>query len=802
MGNAENILTGILGVGRRANPPPRSLVRDMAGGTARGVGNVAGTGVGLYFGIPWFWNNSGIVGKSLMIGSAVAAITIATRGVNGLIKNASRLAVAGFLAVGGYSLYRAFTSAAAPKIPVAPNVTVNPLGEEDALRAGRIVNKLNPDAIPTGVDPALERAAKAAELEKAAELDTSNPAKNVTGVFDNAGNPMTTPIADKATELSPSRIPAVQRTRPLAPFAPATGSLNSIDTAPLTRAPIGEFDGIDRSAAPQTVDGIDTAHSLISEEPVARSNKTVAPEAPAVEDALNVTDNAKARAAYKDGVPADKPLLNAAEGVSQIVEDSGMAALRSERTAEATALKGGRVSANLPIGGTALGVAVGGYIAYNLPKWAEMDRVFADSLVASDDLTPLAAAKFKEVSGEIQNILMTDLGISTADWTGFASLPITAGAEYAAYTKFQTWLDKYAPDLDPALAKELSMSLLTPDTIRSEIISDFIKEMPVIVTNNTPAILRPAIAANAALTTALKDYRKEVYRENEHLYRGFTALGTEDLQLERQYLLETGNKAKLENLDQFISLKENVESARSDFQTSVVGLISQPDGFKTALSVVDSPKVHLGYIDRFAKSETSQLKDGIESANARMSDITETFSKVGQRGMAPSTSEVQSIVAHYNLTEAYGTDFFDNMTPEKAQTILKQERALKEETISTAQSSFTARIDDLASRHPTVAEYIRAKNDEKWLNHRAPRRELLDNPQRMDAYLVDRLDGNSAKKGAAISLTNNSPVMDSSEIRRDYTLATDPASLSDNHNIEPTEPLKVVNSTPALTPLR
>ena len=159
-------------------------------------------------------------------------------------------------------------------------------------------------------------------------------------------------------------------------------------------------------------------------------------------------------------------------------------------------IKSSRLGANIPGMGAVLGV--GGAI---LTSNAHADqRDYADMLHAQGVISEDALKDYYDLNSRTENSFSADIGISTVDPTGI-SIVVTGIVEINALLNFKDWADKYAPHLNEDQFQALSMSAISDNSARTDMLLEAVSMLPN-STENVPEFLHAAIEANNAFEVA------------------------------------------------------------------------------------------------------------------------------------------------------------------------------------------------------------------------------------------------------------------------------------------------------------
>lgn len=222
-----------------------------------------------------------------------------------------------------------------------------------------------------------------------------------------------------------------------------------------------------------------------------------------------------------------------------------------------------RLGANTPAIG--MGVGVGAAALTNRALAGQKD--LAEQMKDEGVLSQGAYEEYIALNQKTEALLHGDIGLSTADPTGL-SVIVTAGVEMKAHRDFKNWADEHAPHLTSQQFDSLSMSLVTGESARTEMLNEAVSRLP-FSTQGQPEILHDVIEARA-----LRDQLSAAPFENGGFDPG------------------------LFDEDAFVA-------AQNDLRQEMENLMSDPQGIDTILNSVPVDE-RMDYVTRLAKSEPDQ----------------------------------------------------------------------------------------------------------------------------------------------------------------------------------------------------
>jgi len=627
-----------------------------------------------YIGYNWLENRVGGTAAKLILGvSGVAIAYAAFRGISSaasytkkLVKNAAKIAILGAAAFIGYSyLFNAnATTAVASTGLKASALDIDNIFDVNQLRRS-LTNKFQSvaDGLKATLSPFTAAFTKISGTNIVPPTETYSVEKPTIPTID-----IESPAFVEEGVADTPRVPSTEDS--LAPRSQSTGleaptdvdTIPRVDTAPHTpRTKVSAAD--------------DTARVMVG---VADANDEAA---------------------------------QAARDARRLLSSGGAEAVATELKGINAWFKSGRLAANLPVVGTAIGLSAGVGMAYFSSYASELQRIQVEKLLASGKIDQAACDAFKDMSTQNEAILLADVGVSTLDPTG-ASIVLTAGAEYATYSNFQDWLDQYAPDLDQTIAENLSMSLFTPNTIRSEIISDVMHRIPGNI-EGQPVELHALIQAKQELVTF------GIENPPPHIPMMAPYEITKDAS------------------ERYAAWQEQATTYRNAVSAEVNKLVSTSKGFESTLSILSSGE-RLEIIERLYLSETRDRDLALNAAEQRFSDIMNTGYLL-EMGADITHPDVQSTMQKYNLTQ----NFVDKISSGELVNIMSEEKDLFDNTKEKIDTAFSDRIENLSAHHPEVAEYIKRYDENGWFDlnfftTNDSRSALKNNPKLMDHYIMER----------------------------------------------------------------
>lgn len=303
---------------------------------------------------------------------------------------------------------------------------------------------------------------------------------------------------------------------------------------------------------------------------------------------------------------AEKGFMKAIAGqlTETVAATSNSAELLAKLKATKAAAVAGRMGANVTAVGSAIGVGAVGL----LTLFHSTQKSYAAALHAEGVMDKKAYDSYISMNNKVFATLSADIGISVADPTGIATLPVTLASEKWAQARFKEWYDKHGIQLNKDQVASLSTSLFSTERVQDEFIRKISRHVPGKI-EGAPVILHKVIAAKSAFHNAVFEYgRSNPYA---HWVRD--------------------NEKRKKAVAERKQLWDDVISAKADFTEALGDLGSTGEGMAAYLKLFPI-KERLEYVRRLIKSETDLTKLAAEHPA-----IAKYIKAYNERGLLSST---------------------------------------------------------------------------------------------------------------------------------------------------------------------